>query len=148
LKGSKKNVLKSSDNCDNGCDDDDRIERESKIRGSSNGTTHFDEYGIRIEETEEGKSDDEDEDVEVDESTEKDDKDDDRNDDIDNDIDSTNNSTTAEIREEVDDDIGSGLEKFFVKPASEFIVDFFDAFSNIDDGGVALMMVRVRVRIS
>ena len=34
----------------------------------------------------------------------------------------------------------SGLEKFFVKPASEFIVDFFDAFSNIDDGGVALMM--------
>ena len=38
------------------------------------------------------------------------------------------------------DDSDSGLEKFFVKPASEFIVDFYDAFSNIDDGGVALMM--------
>lgn len=38
------------------------------------------------------------------------------------------------------EDKDSGLEKFFVKPASEFIVDFFDAFSNIDDGGVALMM--------
>lgn len=38
------------------------------------------------------------------------------------------------------EDKNSGLEKFFVKPASEFIVDFFDAFSNIDDGGVALMM--------
>lgn len=43
--------------------------------------------------------------------------------------------TDAQTTEDV-----SALEKFFVKPASEFIVDFYDAFSNIDDGGVALMM--------
>ena len=42
--------------------------------------------------------------------------------------------------EQVNEDVHSALEKFFVKPASEFIVDFYDAFSNIDDGGVALMM--------
>ena len=46
----------------------------------------------------------------------------------------------SEKDEQVNEDVHSALEKFFVKPASEFIVDFYDAFSNIDDGGVALMM--------
>lgn len=57
------------------------------------------------------------------------------------DVDVTIEESVKELEKEDCDDIDfSGLEKFFVKPASEFIVDFFDAFSNIDDGGVALMM--------
>ena len=44
--------------------------------------------------------------------------------------------------DEVDDpfDLSPGLEKFFAKPAMDYVVDFYDAFSNIDDGGVAIMM--------
>ena len=37
-------------------------------------------------------------------------------------------------------DLSPGLEKFFAKPAMDYVVDFYDAFSNIDDGGVAIMM--------
>ena len=48
------------------------------------------------------------------------------------------------IKEEVEDDeafdLSPGLEKFFAKPAMDYVVDFYDAFSNIDDGGVAIMM--------
>ena len=47
----------------------------------------------------------------------------------------TNVGVNCEINE-----IGENLERFFARPASDYIVDFYDAFSNIDDGGVALMM--------
>ena len=80
------------------------------------------EYGISILENHSNVQYDED----LDES--KDSGDDDRN---------RNKTTGNKYNDEAEH---SGLEKFFVKPASEFIVDFFDAFSNIDDGGVALMM--------
>ena len=80
------------------------------------------EYGISISQNDRINQEDED----LDES--KDSGDDERN---------RNKANGTKYNDEAEH---SGLEKFFVKPASEFIVDFFDAFSNIDDGGVALMM--------
>ena len=56
----------------------------------------------------------------------------------------TTNSNNDSINEEGEGDeafeLSPGLEKFFAKPAMDYVVDFYDAFSNIDDGGVAIMM--------
>ena len=109
-----------------------RIKNMSKLEEQGNDT---DEYGIKILRGPKG--------LEY--------KDDDDNDDDDDTIHDrstdkrsrrSKNSDYKEDKDDIDDrdDKDSGLEKFFVKPASEFIVDFYDAFSNIDDGGVALMM--------
>ena len=86
----------------------------------------IDEYGILVIECKE------------DEKSDKDDKIDNESKDDDEE---KSQDKSERVSTEKDDEVEhTGLEKFFVKPASEFIVDFFDAFSNIDDGGVALMM--------
>ena len=52
------------------------------------------------------------------------------------------NDSISEVNEgdEAAFELSPGLEKFFAKPAMDYVVDFYDAFSNIDDGGVAIMM--------
>ena len=128
----------TSSNSNNDNNNDNYDCRKSTSDDNDNDDDDVDEYGISIliekdknkQKNKNGEDDDNDqEDEDLDEF--KDSCDDDKTDIRINSIKNDDKNDETEH---------SGLEKFFVKPASEFIVDFFDAFSNIDDGGVALMM--------